>query len=807
MPFGKKIFFHIVFLLILGNELVGQPKVLSGQIVDGSGKPLLGALVYMNFAKEPMPAFSVPVAQAITNAEGKFIISVPNAHHVILTVSHLGYATQHTSLEDSEQEVYIMLEEKPLPLEPVIISSLKSNTDYHDSAVPVEVLSFNQWRKWIPGDLPEVLDNMPGVSKASDGVWANSVRIRGFGEDRLVTLVDGNRIETATDLAGALSTIDMSDVERVEVIKSGISSLYGSGAMSGVINVIPRKAEYSSQPYWHGSMGIDYHSVNQMFSPKTTLFAGSQRWNAKLHIGYRNARDAYSPEGPILNSGFSDWNISGRIAIRTFDKHELSLNYQKFEGKAGIPGGDNLPFNAKATYLDFDRDLVSFEYQITDLLPAMKILKAKYYRQDIFRNVDILPNVPPTTAGNMRVSPQVLNPSASHITNGGLVESQWIFGGLHELTAGLDLWQRNLESQRSRHILQEVLDSNGDVVNSIDLIKGETPVPASSFKSSGVFVQYDLNLSHKLNFTTGGRLDWISLSNNETRDPEYLIINGERINEPKGQIIAYPDTSTSNTTWALHAGFSYHVNENIAFTTSYGRSYRAPSLEERYKWINLGSVIEMGNPELVPEQGNFLDAGIKVNDSRIQLKGNFFMNYINKMITMAPADSVSFLTSSDTGSSQKTFTRMYQNVDKALLTGFEISADWLAYQTGVAYGQINYLRGIDRSSEEDLPQIIPFNGILGLRQKVAEAGNLDVRVRYFAAQNNVAEGEFTTEAYSLLDCFFETEPIRINGSQLQFAAGLENLTNTRYRNHLSTNRGNWTMEPGRNFKFKVSFIW
>ncbi|HBH22138.1 MAG TPA: hypothetical protein DDY13_01820 [Cytophagales bacterium] len=807
MPSGKQIFFYVVLSLFLSAELFGQSSILSGQIVDESKKPLLGALVYMNNDKEKRQDLSGPVAQAITNAEGRFIIRVPNSDHLTLTVRHLGYATQHRSVGNGDSEFIIVLPEKPLPLDEVTISSLKGEKPYQEASVPVAVLTSDQWQNWMPRDLPEVLDNMPGVSKASDGPWANSVHVRGFGEDRLVRMIDGSRIETATDLSGALSTIDMSDVERVEVIKSGISSLYGSGALGGAINVITRSSEYNSQPYWHGSAALDYQSVNQMWAPKATLFAGGQKWNAKLHFGYRDAGDAYSPDGPIPNSRFTDWNLSGRIAVRTFENHEFSINYQKYEGSAGIPGGDNFPNSARASYLDFDRELVSLEYQIIDLLPTLKTLWAKYYHQDIFRNVEVIPNVPSNTNGNIRVTPQLLNPSATHLTNGGLIESQWVFGGRHELTVGWELWQRDLESQRTRYILQEVLAPAGNVVNSIDLIKGETPIPTSSFQSNGVFAQYNIRILPKLDFTAGGRLDRITLSNEESRDPEYLIRNGERTDNPPGQIIVYPDTSTSNTTWALHAGISYHLNEDISLTTSYGRSYRAPSLEERYKFINLGNAIEMGNPDLVPEQGNFLDAGIKINTSRIQLTGNVFINYIDKMITMAPADSVSFFISDDAGPSQKTFARRYQNINKALLSGFEVSVDWLAYSSGVAYGQLNYVRGIDRSKEENLPQIIPFNGMIGLRQKVRDAGSIDLRVRHFAAQNNVAEGEVTTDAYTLLDCFFESEPLRMSGWQLQFTAGIENITNTRYRNHLSTNRGFWMLEPGRNIKCKVSILW
>jgi hemoglobin/transferrin/lactoferrin receptor protein len=808
MPSAKRIFFYAVLLILPNKALFGQSNFISGQILDEENKPVLGALVSISpSADETKYDNSITIAQAITNKEGKFNINIPDNTSILISARHLGFSTHYRKIQKTDQEVSIVLTKQPLPLDEIVIYSLKNDKTYKDAAVPVGVLSSDQWSGWMPRNLSEVAENIPGISKAADGIWANSINIRGFGEDRFVSLVNGNRIETATDLQGALSTIDMDDVEKVEVIKGGISSLYGSGALGGAINVITKQAAYSSRPYLQGNAAVEYQSVNNLWSPRSTLFAGSQTWNAKVHFGYRNAVDAQSPEGSIPNSRFTDWNFTGRIAIRPLAKHEVLIDYQKFDGNAGIPGGANLPSLARATYLDFDRELLSVEYQIEHPLPSLKNISAKYYRQDIFRNVEIQPNAPPKSSNSKQVTPLLINPSATHLTNGATLQSSWNFGSRHELIVGYDLWQRNLETQRTRHILQETLDQEGSATSSVNLIRGETPIPSSRFRSGGIFTQYDLTISSKLALTAGGRLDRITLSNEESKDPEYMIREGERIDQPPGQFIIYPGTSTSNTTWAVHTGVSYDVKDDISLTTSYGRSYRAPSLEERYKYINLGHTVEMGNVDLVPEQGHFVDVGIKMSSSRIHLTGNLFTNYIDKMITMAPADSISFLMSNETDFSQKIFARRYKNVDEALLTGFEFGIDWLLYPAAVAYGQVSLIRGVERNTQNNLPGIVPLNGLVGWRQKVSVIGNFDLRARFFGAQNKVAEGEIPTEGYLLLDCYLNSEPIRLNGIQFQISVGVDNLTNTRYRSHLSTNRGNWMLEPGRNMKFKLGVTW
>jgi len=798
----------MVLLTLSFHKLLGQSHVLSGQILGEDNKPLLGAVVSATYVSEDKNYKQGPnIAQAITNSNGKFSLELGDFEGIMLTARHLGFATQKIKVQEAQQELSIVLSEQALPMDEIVVFSIKGDQSCRDIAVPVGITTADQWSSWLPRDLSEVAENIPGVSRSSDGVWANSINIRGFGADRYVSLVNGKRIETATDLQGALSTIDMDDVEKVEVIKGGISSLYGSGALGGAINVITKQAVYSSRPYLQGNAAIQYHSVNNLWSPKSTLYAGSQNWNAKLHFAYRETDEAQSPEGTIANSHFRDWNLSGSIALRPMEKHEILLEYQKFDGSAGIPGGANFPSMANATYLDFDRELISAEYFIHNPLPALKSISAKYFMQDIFRNVEIIPNAPAKRNNGGQITPLNINPSANHITNGLLLESNWKLGSQHSLVVGYDLWQRNLESQRTRQILQEKIDADGNVTSGIILTRGEKPIPTSSFRSSGIFTQYDLEMNSVVNLTVGGRLDWITLSNETSKDPEYLIREGMLVEEPPGQLIVYPAGSNSNMTWAANAGISYHVSDEISLTASYGRSFRAPSLEERYKYINLGHTVELGNAGLVPEEGNFVDTGIKISSSRIHFTGNLFMNYIDKMITLAPADSVSFLMSNETDFSQLVFTRRYKNIDKALLTGFELGIDWLLYPGSVAYGQFSFVRGLEQSTKENLPGIVPPNGVVGWRQQLSKIANLDLRSRFFGDQDNIAEGEVATDGYVLLDCYVSSEPISFYGTRFQFTLGIDNVLNTSYRNHLSTNRGNWMLEPGRNIKFRFSVTW
>lgn len=129
----------------------------------------------------------------------------------------------------------------PFPGE-VEISSLRVNRRVKDVPQPMAVVGASNFLKLSSQTLSNVLGMEPGIAMGRDGAWSTTINIRGLGENRLVTLVDGHRVETATDLTASFSMIDVNDIERVEVIKGAQSSLYGTGAMGASSTSSPKRA-------------------------------------------------------------------------------------------------------------------------------------------------------------------------------------------------------------------------------------------------------------------------------------------------------------------------------------------------------------------------------------------------------------------------------------------------------------------------------------------------------------------------------------------------------------------------------------
>jgi outer membrane receptor protein involved in Fe transport len=186
---------------------------------------------------------------------------------------------------------------------------------------------------------------------------------------------------------------------------------------------------------------------------------------------------------------------------------------------------------------------------------------------------------------------------------------------------------------------------------------------------------------------------------------------------------------------------------------------------------------------------------------------NIFVHQLDNLITMAPTDSVAFIQTADGTVPVKRFARRYKNIARATLAGFDAEARWMAYPGNTIYGNISYVHGVDRDSGQPLPAIAPLNLVIGIRQKLGKAGTIDVRARGYHRQDRVAEGEKPTPGYALLDGYIHSAPIKIGTVQLHWTAGVENALNAAYRNHLATNRGNWSWEPGRNFKCKLTILW
>jgi hemoglobin/transferrin/lactoferrin receptor protein len=117
---------------------------------------------------------------------------------------------------------------------------------------------------------------------------------------------------------------------------------------------------------------------------------------------------------------------------------------------------------------------------------------------------------------------------------------------------------------------------------------------------------------------------------------------------------------------------------------------------------------------------------------------------------------------------------------------------------------LSYVRGLNQKDDQDLPQISPLNGVIGIEYFPAYWMSADLTSILFAEQNKVAPGEKTTPGYTTFNFKLNFINLNLVTTKVGFSLGIENILDKEYRNHLSTNRGSITTEPGRNYFLRVN---
>ncbi|MGE0076307.1 MAG: TonB-dependent receptor [Bacteroidales bacterium] len=778
----------------------GQTYRLQGTVKDSSTQKTIENVVIE--AKSNSSDFN-----AVTNTKGEYSINLPTGNYEV-SLRVLGYNSVSSTIQvntDTHQD--FTLSPQPIPLGEIVVSSLRVNRKIKEIPTPLVVVESQDYQKQSSLTLSNVLATEPGIAMGSDGVWATSINIRGLSENRLVTLIDGNRVETATDLTASLSMVDVNDIDRVEIVKGAQSSLYGTGAMGGIVNIFTKDGHFANSPYVSGNLTSGFASANKLYTEHADVSTGSNKWYVRLSGTYNNADDIRTPEGTLPNSQFETSNVSAKVGVKPFNHHMLKIQFQRnWSTDVGIPGGSAFPGPATATYTDISRQLFAASYEITDVTDKLQSLKISYFNQFIERDVAMNPNTVTTATlpnGNtQQVTPTLVSPVGEHLTHGAQLQSTWSLSEANTLIAGADAWARWLNTERKKYITAEVFNPSGTLLVTNYLVKGETPIPNSMFGSAGIFAQDEAKLlNDKLTLILGGRVDGIYVKNDSVFDVDYIITNGVINNSPTKRLV-FEEGTEKAISWSANAGATYKLFKDIDISANIARSFRSPSLEERFKYIDLGNLVRLGDPTLKPEKGYSADLGLKVWNPKFNLQIGTFANWISDMIVETPSEFIYTLT---TGVTDTLPALINANVSKAFLYGFDFGAQYNIYSGVVVFASGTYVRGKDTEADTNLPQIPPMNGRFGVRYSYPKLGSAELTLVGAAKQDKVADGESETGGYTRLDLAVNSAKINIGSTKLQLFAGVDNITDRKYTNHLATNRGSISVEPGRNIYLRANF--
>ncbi|MBZ0180977.1 MAG: TonB-dependent receptor [Melioribacteraceae bacterium] len=785
----------LAIILFTGlNNAQTQTSILKGKITDSkTNEVLVDAIVFIsyNFMNN-------------TNGDGEFLIkNIPFGEYVI-KVSRIGYKSveKKISISEETQILNINLEPSLIRLNDIIVSSDRNEHFVKNSVYSVNVISDELIEEKSFNTVSDALSNEAGISLMRDGIWGTEINIRGLSKENVVALIDGNRVSTSTDVSARLSMIDMNDIDRVEVIKGASSSIYGSGATGGVINIVTKEPEMFSSFRIRGNVSSGINSVNNLLSTSGNIFLGDESWSAKLSGSYRKAENTQTPSGELKNSQFEDYSYSASLNYSPFDENFIKVNYQSFKAiDVGIPGASVFPVTADVRYPDEKRELFSIGYEIQNLSKVIYKISLKYSNQFIGRNVENIPNIVQNIPANQtsparRVSVLKIAPNAEHKSNNIQLQTNFMLSKQNNLITGIDYWDRTYSGNRERFQKIEVLNAQNEVVNTINKVFGEKPLPNSKYSSIGVYAQNDNQLiENKLNLSLGGRVDFIKVTGEKTLNPLYEITNGILDYDPSTQKVIWNEVEENNLSYSANAGLRYSLLSNLDLTLSAGLSFRSPSLEERFQYIDQGSFVRIGTPDLKSEQGKSLDLGLRYYQSNLKVISSVFYNYFDNLVAEVPG----------TFEGRNAFIKT--NIGKARLYGFEIDTEYNFYDDYLVYASAAFVNGYDITNDDNLPEIPPFNGMIGFRFELIDFLKADFNSIFTADQNKTAQGEVSTPGYAYFNIYLTTELIRLSGIGIQFSGGIENLFNKEYRNHLSTNRGFIKSEPGRNLFLKMNLNW
>ena len=219
-------------------------------------------------------------------------------------------------------------------LEPIVVTATRMEEKVSEQASDVSVVTREEIDLLSPVVAGDVLQEIPGVVVQRGGVAGSreNIKIRGGLSEHTLVMIDGFKVNSPTLGTFDIGSLPLDDFERVEVVRGAQSALYGSNAMSGVVNFIPRKAE-PGRRYGAGLFGGSYNTVKG-----NAYGQGAGGWG-NVHLG----AGGYRSDGLFPNDDDFLASFLGTGDIRAGERNRLHLLVFSTDQDKGIPISFGLP--------------------------------------------------------------------------------------------------------------------------------------------------------------------------------------------------------------------------------------------------------------------------------------------------------------------------------------------------------------------------------------------------------------------------------------------------------------------------------
>ena len=246
---GKNIrMYSIFFILLFSIEAFSQSFKINGTVTDTLGKPLSGVNIVL-VGRE---------TGAASDDNGRFSIINVKPDDYQIEFSSIGYKPYIKSIRIINNSITVnaVLHERPVETKQVVVTAGKHEQNISELPVSAEVIPSKDLAERNISNLRYALEYAPGVNMVEDqvSIRGSSGYSRGAGT-RVLLALDGIPFYTGDTGEIIWEIIPVTEIQRVEIIKGAASSLYGSSAIGGVINVITKDITKKPFTYFKGYIG------------------------------------------------------------------------------------------------------------------------------------------------------------------------------------------------------------------------------------------------------------------------------------------------------------------------------------------------------------------------------------------------------------------------------------------------------------------------------------------------------------------------------------------------------------------------
>ena len=256
------------------------------------------------------------------------------------------------------------------PMELLIVTPTRMPQPLDQTIADTTVLTQQDIRKSGAPDVPTLLRSLPGVEVVQSGGLGSqsSIFMRGTNFNQVLVLLDGVRINSATTGATALEHIMLDNVERIEVVRGNVSSLYGSEAIGGVIQIFTKQGH--GTPAINASAGIGSHGTHRL----TAGYSGSVNDISFSVNAGKVKTDGVSAMNPQLmpganpnNNGYDNDTLDAQVKYAFSTDHSVRASVF---GTRGNSSYDNA-FGAPTDLNNLEENIRKYSLASDDQLSGM----------------------------------------------------------------------------------------------------------------------------------------------------------------------------------------------------------------------------------------------------------------------------------------------------------------------------------------------------------------------------------------------------------------------------------------------------